>query len=214
MNNLSALYSNHNLENRGRGFVIFEKERSEFIKKFIPQKIKILDLGCRDGALTRYANRNNNVIGCDIDTDALKYAQENYGITPCLMDINGDWKEIKGSFFDAIFLFEILEHLYFPENILKKINLHMKKNAILIGSIPNGFSLPKRIRLFLGNKKGTTLDDPTHINHFLYKEIKYLLEKYFKDVEIFPLVDKKWFWLAKIFPGLFSFMFLFKCKKR
>ncbi len=49
---------------------------------------------------------------------------------------------------DYVMAFEIIEHLYYPDKVLQKIASHLKPGGVLIGSIPNGFSLINRIKLF------------------------------------------------------------------
>lgn len=215
-NSLTEIYSEHHKKNRGRNFVFYEKERSEFIQHHTRNmgKRSILDIGCRDGALTRYAiSKENTITGCDIDTDSLHHAKER-GINTVYMDLNGQWEEIRDKRYDIVMAFEIIEHLYFPEKVLEKIKAHLKEDAYLIGSVPNAFSWMNRILLFLGTKKGTPLSDPTHINHFSYSELKATLKKHFTKVEILPLVTQNRKILAKISPGLFGAGFLFKCSNK
>ena len=209
---LASLYSTHNLRTRGKYFCIYEKERSEYLIRNIRENSDILDLGCRDGALTKYVVKDNRVLGCDIDAASLIRAKK-VGLTNTLqINLNGNWKELKSKRYNFILAFEIIEHLYHPQKVMEKITHHLSPGGSLLGSVPNGFSLLNRIKLGMGIKKGTSLEDPTHINHFSYNELKNLLEQYFAEVEILPLTDKKYIWPARLNPGLFSYMFMFKCK--
>jgi 2-polyprenyl-3-methyl-5-hydroxy-6-metoxy-1,4-benzoquinol methylase len=213
MNSLSKIYSEHHQNNRKRNFVIFEEERAKFIRENVQTGKTILDIGCRDGALTKHGFNNNKITGCDIDPEALKHAEQ-LGVETILIDLNGNWSELNGKKYDIIFAFEIIEHLYFPEKVLEKIDAHLNTGGKFIGSLPNAFSLTNRVRLAFGRKNGTTLCDPTHINHFSYLEIRKMLDSHFRNVIIFPLVDKKWMILAKVVPSLFGFMFNFKADKK
>lgn len=213
-NSLTNIYSEHHKKNRGRNFVLYEKERSEFIQHYTQnnKEQSILDIGCRDGALTHYAlSEKNTITGCDIDTDSLNYAK-NRGINTVYMDLNGPWEELGEKKYDIVMAFEIIEHLYFPEKVLEKIKVHLKNDGYLIGSVPNAFSWMNRILLFFGIKKGTPLSDPTHINHFSYPELKSIFEHHFQEVEILPLTTKDRLILAQTSPNLFSAGFLFMCK--
>ena len=62
----------------------------------------------------------------------------------------------------------------------------------------------------MASKKFTPLSDPTHINHFSYKELLGLLKKYFDNVEILGL--GRYERLSKIWPQLFAFDLFFICK--
>lgn len=211
MESLSRIYSQHHKSNRGRNFVFYEKERSEFITNTTGSGKKILDIGCRDGALTKYAIANGNIItGCDIDTDSLDYAKK-LGIETVYMDLNGDWNELHDQKYEMAMAFEIIEHLYFPEKVLEKIKAHLHNNGTLIGSIPNAFNWRSRLLLLFGKKNGTSFSDPTHINHFSYNEFHAILNKHFHDVKIYPLTTRNRVFLSKISTNLFSAGFLFKC---
>ena len=209
--NLSKIYSEHHLNSRSADFSILEKERGGLLKDHIGTNKEVLDLGCRNGVLTKYFVQNNDVLGVDIDKESLGVANENLKINTLLMDLNGDWKELGDKRFDVVVLGEVLEHLYFPGVVLEKIRKHLNDNGLLLGSIPNAFSLKNRLRYFLARKKETPLGDPTHINHFSFYELKDLLEKYFNEVEIIGLSRYKK--LAIISPNFFAFDLFFIARK-
>ncbi|MEK9153423.1 MAG: methyltransferase domain-containing protein, partial [Patescibacteria group bacterium] len=169
MSSLGELYSNHNSQERGRGFVIFGQERGCLFTKWLGQGKKILDLGCRDGALTKYYAKGNEILGCDIDQGGLEICRQEMGIETKLVDLNGDWG-LSPESFDAVVAAELLEHLYYPEKVLQKIAAVLKPGGVFVGSVPHAFSLINRLRILLGKKDGTPLADPTHINHFTYGE--------------------------------------------
>jgi 2-polyprenyl-3-methyl-5-hydroxy-6-metoxy-1,4-benzoquinol methylase len=186
------------------------EKRGILLKNFIGTGKKILDLSCRDGMLTKYYVDGNQVLGVDIDAEALEIARKNLGIETLEMDLNGDWKKLKDKTFDVIVAGEILEHLYYPEIVIKKVKERLDRGGIFIGSVPNAFSLKNRFRYFLGKKQNTPLEDPTHINHFSYKELRDLLLRNFKEITIIGLGRYKF--LSKIFPNLFAFDLFFICK--
>ncbi|TRZ52995.1 hypothetical protein D4R99_01720, partial [bacterium] len=95
--------------------------------------------------------------------------------------------------------------------VLKKVHTALRKEGVLLGSVPNAFSLKNRIKYLFGIKQGTPLSDPTHINQFSRKEFLSLLENNFSEVEIVPL--GRFAFLDRFFPGLFSFDLLFRAKK-
>lgn len=210
-NSIQQIYENHHLKNRPQGFSLLEKERSELLKDNIGRGKKVLDIGCRDGNLTKHFAEGNSVTGVDIDQNALNKASSKLGIKTILMDLNADWAELGDEKFDVIVAGEILEHLYYPDKIIERVLRHLNDGGLFIGSIPNAFSLKNRLRYLKASKKFTPLSDPTHINHFSFTEFKTLLEKYFGSVEIIGLgrFEK----LSKLFPSLIAFDFFFVCKK-
>ena len=210
MEGLSEIYSLHNSQERGRGFVLFGETRGKLFSQWIGQGKKILDLGCRDCALTKYYAKDNNILGLDIDNEGLDICRRDLNIETRQIDLNSDW-ELPENSFDVVVAAELLEHLYHPQKVLEKIYKTLKPGGILVGSAPHAFSLINRLRILFGKKYGTPLADPTHINHFYFKEFKRMLEKDFKRVEILPFTRFKF--LGKVFPQYFSFLLFFRCEK-
>src|SRR5206468_8089396 len=72
---LSGRYADHNRTERGRGFVFAGPEREALFRRYVggPGR-RVLDLGCRDGALTRTYVEGNDVVGVDADREALAAA--------------------------------------------------------------------------------------------------------------------------------------------
>lgn len=208
---LGEMYATHHREQRGECFVLQGGVRGAFLRDAIGTGKNVLDIGCRDGALTRYYSPGNTVVGLDIDQDALRCAKEAFGIETRQVDLNGSWG-VPSESFDVVVAAEVVEHLYYPEIVLGKISSVLRPGGIIVGSIPNAFSLANRLRLLRGTKKGTPLADPTHINQFSRQEFEVLLKKYFQEIEITPL-GRFAFW-ERFFPGLFSFMLLFRAKKK
>lgn len=88
MNSLEKIYNYHHTKERGWGFVALSQERGEFLKNNIGENKKILDIGCRDGSLTKFYYKNNDVTGVDIDSEALERARKELGINVQHMDLN------------------------------------------------------------------------------------------------------------------------------
>lgn len=215
---LELIYQKRNAQKRipsgsidGEHFGLFEQERGSLFSQWIGSGKEILELGTRNGSLTRWFSTGNKILGLDIDEVSLSQCSLKEVVTRCV-DLNGDWG-VQENFYDVVVASEVVEHLYYPDRVLKKIYKTLKPGGILVGSVPNAFNLKNRIRLFLGRKQGTPLSEPTHITQFSYNELKTLLSENFDEVELVPLVQKKWQWFAKIAPGLGSFIIAFKVKK-
>ncbi|MHB9019328.1 MAG: class I SAM-dependent methyltransferase [Minisyncoccota bacterium] len=209
-NSIKNIYENHHFNKERGGFSILEKERGELLKECIGTGKTVLDIGCRDGWLTKHYVVGNDVLGVDIDGNLLKNAQQNLKIQTLLMDLNSNWDELGDRKSNVIVAGEVLEHLYYPEIVLEKVKNHLSPGGIFIGSVPNAFSLKNRLRYLFGKKKNTPLEDPTHINQFSYKEIENLLKSSFSGVKIIGLGRAGF--LAKFCPNLFAFDLFFVCK--
>lgn len=207
---LETIYRSHHKSERGESFVLLGDQRGEFLKRHVGSSKKVLDIGCRDGALTSYYYEGNTVTGFDIDSDALERAKSSLGISTIHGDLNGEWSVEKKSF-DVVVAAEVIEHLYYPEEVVKKIASVLTKEGMLLGTVPNAFSLKHRIRYFFLRKKGTPLEDPTHINHFTLRELEALLQRHFREVRVWGI--GKHTWLSKTFPQLFAFSLCFEAKQ-
>lgn len=209
---LERIYHEHHTKRRGDFFLVNGKVRGAFLAERVGKGKKVLDIGCRDGALTRSYVEGNTVTGMDIDSAALERAQGALKIKTVHADLNGEWPV--GHDFDVVVACEIIEHLYYPDQVLKKIAAVLVANGLLLGSIPHAFALQCRARYLFGSKKSTPLQDPTHINHFSAKELRNVLEAAgFRDIHIEGIVSKKFSLFARLFPYAFAHSFMFSARR-
>ena len=211
MGTLSKVYEYHHERTRKTEFSMLEKERGAIFSRWIGTGKKVLDIGCRDGTLTRYFTSGNDVLGIDIDTKMLAACKKKLGIRTRIMDLHGDW-DIKEKF-DAVVAAEVMEHLYYPEIIAQKVANVLKPGGIFIGSVPNAYNVKNRLRYLFGKQKNTPLEDRTHINQFSYKILRDTLKKSFKEVKVMGLATGLSGEIARTFPNLGSFMLIWRCVK-
>lgn len=191
---------------------VLEAERGLLFSSWIGTGKKVLDLGCFNGALSQHYLAGNDVTGFDIDPATLAHCPA--GMKTEAHDLNGDWHIGHEGEFDVVVASEVIEHLYYPKNVLKKIDAVLKPGGLFIGSVPNAFNLKNRIRLFLAKPEATPLGEPTHINQFSYAMVKKLLTKEFRDVHMTGVVQPKWKWFSDLSPNLGSFILAFHARKK
>lgn len=210
---LENMYNDRNMreKNREGEHGVFTRERGELFRGWIGVDKKVLDLGCCNCLLTAYFCEGNDVTGYDVDAEALTVCDKN--IHTEQHDLNGDWHKGKEKKFDVVVSSEVVEHLFFPEKVVGRVASVLKDDGVFMGTVPNAFNLKNRVRLFFNYKELTPLAEPTHITHFGYSDLKAMLERHFEEVEIVPIVQEKWRPLAKVFPGLASFLLAFKATK-
>jgi SAM-dependent methyltransferase len=167
-------------------------ERANLIKNSIGSGKKVLDLGCRDGSLTKYYIDGNEVVGVDIDDIALSICKKNLDIQTFHLDLN-EQLPFDNSSFDAVVAGEIIEHLIFPEFFVKEVYRVLRPEGIFCGSTPNVARIKNRIQFFLGKTPCFDyaghlrfFDDAAHLRYFSYSTLKSLLERYFQRVDIIP----------------------------
>ena len=123
--------------------------------------LSVLDLGCRDGALTSAYLSGNRVVGVDIDRVALDRASQ-LGIETVWADVDQPLP-FEDASFDVVVIAEVLEHLRFPENVLAEAKRVLVPGGMLVGSVPNCYRLKSRLRFLLGRPPER---DPTMLRMF------------------------------------------------
>lgn len=191
---------------------LYAIERSEYIKSALEKGSKVIDLGSNHGAFTKFFVDDYDVTAVDFDEKNLKIAKERLGVETIEYDLNENISKLGEGEWDGVIMSEVLEHLFFPEKKVPEIAKLLKEGGVFVGTIPNGFSLKNRIRLFFNKPEGTTMSEPTHITHFSYRRLKKILEENFKFVKIIPIGKKRHSFLANLSPNLFAFDLAFECR--
>lgn len=79
------------------------------------------------------------------------------------------------NYFDAVYLGEVLEHVWDPKKLLEEVYRILKKDGVIIIDTPNPYAILKIIRFIIKGKD--FLGDPTHKIFFSPIILKNLLEK-------------------------------------
>lgn len=183
---LEKIYKMHHERGKRYGYLYCHGERGLYLSEWIGQAKKVLDLGCRDGELTKYFADKNEVTGVDIDRKALDFVQQKLGIKTFWLDMNTEFP-FQMETYDVVVACEIVEHIYFSSAFIEKIHSVLKTGGMFMGSVPNSFRFRNRLKFFFGAEFET---DPTHVHMFSYRQLHNLLSKYFTDIHIVPLGGK------------------------
>jgi 2-polyprenyl-3-methyl-5-hydroxy-6-metoxy-1,4-benzoquinol methylase len=152
-------------------------EKLETIEQYLQSETKrILDIGCGPGFFLRRAKRKGwQVLGIEPSNLAAAYAKRQ-GI-PVIIDFFQNINLKNLGKFDAIHMFDVLEHTNKPAEILKNCFFILKKGGILIVEVPNDFNiLQKTVQKVLG-KHEYWLAPPQHINYFTFSSLTKLLQQ-------------------------------------
>ena len=155
---LQERYEEHHRERRDEGDFVFVPERIPLFQAAIGHGKRVLDLGCRSGALTRHFLEGNSVVGLDVDAAALEKAAA-LGIEPMQANVE-EALPFEDASFDAVVAGELFEHLQFPDALVAEIRRVLRPGGVLVGSVPNAFRLQSRLRFLRGRPPE---DDPTHL---------------------------------------------------
>ena len=175
---LSARYEEHHRERRADGEFVFVPERIPLFQAAIGREKRVLDLGCRAGALTRHFLEGNEVVGLDVDRAALAKA-EALGIQPIQANVE-EPLPFEDASFDAVVAGELFEHLQFPAALVAEIRRVLRLGGVIVGSVPNAYRLQGRLKFLLGHAPE---DDPTHLHLFSSADVRRLLAE-FEDVRL------------------------------
>lgn len=108
----------------------------------------ILDVGCGNGYQMAPLTRRNIVYGLDISEANIEKALSK-GIKAQLHDVENPFP-FADNFFDVVVCSELLEHLFFPEKVLKECYRVLKSSGTFIVTVPNLYCLRNRLSILIG----------------------------------------------------------------
>ena len=203
---LADFYSKHHLNGNRRNQSVSEEKRSQLFKEWMGKNKKVLDMGCRDGILTRHFIEHNEVTGLDIDKQALEACRKNLQIETKWADFSLQIP-IPTSSFDVVVAGEVIEHLPYPEITIAEISRILKPEGLFIGSVPNSYHLKNRLRVL----KGRLIDyDQTHLRAYNVMLLRQYLEKEFVIEELTSCRGKS----AFLSVAWFGRDLVWKCRKK
>jgi SAM-dependent methyltransferase len=107
----------------------------EFFASF-PGRLKVLDIGCANGAILRPLGQQHELHGVDLSPALVKLANEN-GIKALLHDIESGPLPYPDKTFDAIFCGETIEHQVDTDWLMSELNRVLKPGGRLVLTFPN-----------------------------------------------------------------------------
>jgi SAM-dependent methyltransferase len=198
-----AVYREHHAARRPAEFVFCGPERIPIFREWVGRDRRVLDLGCRSGALTRAYVDGNVVVGMDVDREALEHAAE-FGIEPLWGDASAPFP-LEDESFDVVVVGELLEHLPLPERTVAEARRVLRPGGRLVGSVPNAYRLKARLTFLLGHAPER---DPTHLHMFSPADVRRLLAG-FEHVQLRFVAGR----LTKLHPRLFANDICFRAQK-
>jgi SAM-dependent methyltransferase len=200
---LESVYREHHEARRPKDFVYCGPERSALFREWVGTGGRVLDVGCRFGALTREYLAGNQVVGVDVDRQALDEA-EALGIEPVWADAT-EPLPFEDESFDVVVLGELLEHLPLPHPTVAEARRVLRPDGRLVGSVPNAYRLKRRLQFLLGR---TPESDPTHLHLFSPDSLRALLRD-FDQVQLRFVAGR----LTRLHPRLFANDMCFRARK-
>ncbi|MCK4966753.1 class I SAM-dependent methyltransferase, partial [bacterium] len=192
-----------------------------FMKRFFTKNINMLEIGSGVGDVAGYLSKKSiDIEIADIYLDVLKMSKEKYGFPCYQLDIEHlPFKE----HYDTIGIFDVLEHINQEQNVLENIHGALKKDGLLIITVPAfGFlwsywdTVNKHKRRYTKNmlKKrlenaGFTIERTSYMffllspftimSRLLKKNIKEDQDSLFeKELKIVPILNTLFYYLIKL----------------
>ena len=156
----------------------------------LPDSIKlgsVLDVGCGCGVTGKYLKNHfkaKQVVGIEMNGEMARQAQT-------VLDhvIVGDVQKIELPFdqqyFDCIICADVLEHLYDPWSVLKKLKTYLNDSGYLLLSLPNVQHWSMILKLLAGkwHYQPEGILDSTHIRFFTRSSLREMMEETGFEIE-------------------------------
>lgn len=116
----------------------------------LPKKARILEIGVGDGSVSNWLyDQGYAVTAADMSSHCLAHLRPE--IPRHVLDIETGKFPFDAHAFDAIFLFEVLEHVRDPEGILRSLRTYLAPQGIIAATTPNINWWPFRLKFLLGS---------------------------------------------------------------
>ncbi|MFC1682217.1 class I SAM-dependent methyltransferase [Nanoarchaeota archaeon] len=207
---------------KDKPMIPYDRKQYEVALSLLPKsdkKLKLLEVGASDKILKDILPKNIEYFSSDHE-----------GENDFVVDLNKGKIPIKDNEFDILVCLETLEHIFYPEKIIKEFKRIVKDDGILIISMPNEYNIWLRLNYLFArdvwNENAfNTIMVHRHIHHPRVKDIVGICTKYFKILK----VKHVWFTqkggknfvvksfdrilnsLAKVYPSLFSRVVVVLC---
>jgi len=183
------------------------RQRPEMLKYIPEDAVRILEVGCNDGAFCSTLKRvDREIWGVEMNEVAAKRA-----LTICTSVLVGDFDavfdQLPEKYFDCVIFNDVLEHMYAPWDTIQKVKSLLSTNGVFVSSIPNFRYIANLVTeiLFEGEFKyrpeGGILDD-THIRFFTQKSMCRMFREQGYEILVNEGINPCKSWKEKLFINL------------
>jgi len=112
----------------------------------VPPRARLLDVGCGEGTFVAYASRHGfDAVGIDLSPTAVEAGRCHFGTTALHTTTLARFRTAHpGATFEAVTLFEIIEHVEAPVGFLREVYELLAPGGLVVLTVPNRTRWPIR----------------------------------------------------------------------
>jgi len=200
------------------------KQSFRLLRPYLHRGVRVLDVGCYTADILLLFPDEVDYHGVDFDPRALEIAQQR-GAQVQRVDFDNQDLPFGEEEFDIVLCLEVLEHLKDPRRHLRKMREVVKKDGVVLISLPNENTLYHRLRALLGYGPDSLAFHPfKHLHLPTIYQSRFLVSEFFNiQKEVYHInvgfhstrleflgkflaTIPDWFWqsLADFWPSLFA----------
>lgn len=160
-----------------------------FVRKYVKEGSKVLDLGCGAGLSSHMLSKYYNVVGADLSKPVLGYAKRHFKNVKFQVE-DARHMSFKDETFDAAMACGFIEHINEVDDVLNEMLRVTKRNGYVIIVSPSWFSPFRAIKAFLTPKGYETIGrNRLQIMAWFFKSLYYTFQKQINPNYIFRNPD-------------------------
>ncbi len=172
------------------------------LRAWIPDRVRLLDVGCGTGTLTLWANAGkcNTVMALEPDEVRAESARaRGLNVTCAVLDESFMANRAP---FEVVVLTDVLEHVASPADLLRMSGSALSEKGLIVASVPNVAHWTVRVRLLFGRFDYANIGimDATHLRWFTEKSLKALFDAQGMKIVSFTATAGLWMSEYRRFP--------------
>ena len=165
------------------------ERRVDLLRRHLPEHATVLDAGCATGDFLQLAKGSFRMSGLDVSAGAIKVARERnpeLGARLCVGRIE-DWPANLGTF-DAICLWDVIEHLWDPVSTCRRLFEHLAPGGLLFLSTPDAGAMIAKVM----GRRWAFMIPPEHLSLFARSSFRYLFRSVVPGDIVHHVSQGKW----------------------
>jgi len=183
-------YFSHEKYKDGKTLLRENNRRLRLVQRFVKDhRARILEVGCGTGDFISLAKGRFEISGFDISAHAVTFAQQhNADVSRHIYLGDVSTLQLPRSHFDAVCLWDVIEHLWDFESGCLKLMDALKPGGLLFLSTPDIHSVVGRV---LG-RFWPLMTPPEHVSFFSAMTLRYFLERRLHAAIVYSSAKGKW----------------------